>query len=293
MQTVDGRPIARNPLLLAELYFSGLAKNKWKTQKEAVAALGHLRPSISREHLSRAVSVSKLPPSVLSLFHHAGIWSSTARELASIAKKHGTQVLADRARVIDPSSLTWHQIVKLLDGQEPVAPKRQLRAITPLVLAAMFTKGLAEGRWSSVTEAAEALGWHKSDLRRAVAISQLPPEVLQLFDGKTLLYADGDVLLKIHETIGAAKMVARADELLQDSKRRSVEQIVAHLMGVKEQSGLELKVRQDRSQRVTRFVFEFSVEVAQTHEIINAGEELAGLISMVLSMLKRRRALRR
>jgi hypothetical protein len=67
LQPLEGRPIARNPLSLAELYFSGLDGDKWKNQKEAVAALGHLRPSVSRQDLSRAVGVSKLPPPVLSV----------------------------------------------------------------------------------------------------------------------------------------------------------------------------------------------------------------------------------
>lgn len=290
MQTVQGRPIARNPLLLAELYYSGLDKEKWKTQKEAVAALSHLKPTISRQELSRAVGVSKLPPSVLSLFETAGVWSSTARELVSLAKKYGARLLEDRARDIDPRGLTWHQIVKLLDGQEPVAPKRRLRTIPPLVLSAMYEKGLTEGRWGSMTAAAEAVGWHKADLMRAVAISQLPAEVLQLFEGKTLVYAHGNVLLKIHEALGTAEMVDRAKALLTEPKRRSADQIVAHLMSVKEESGLTLRVRKDRSQRVTRFVFEFSVEAPQADEIITAGQDLAPIVHMVLSMLRTRRA---
>jgi hypothetical protein len=289
LQPLEGRPIARNPLSLAELYFSGPDGDKWKNQKEAVAALGHLRPTVSRQDLSRAVRVSKLPPPVLSLFETAGVWSSTARELVSLAKKHGPPVLEDRARGIDPRGLTWHQIVKLLDSKEPVAPKRRLRTTSPLVLAAMYNKGAAEGRWGSMTAAAEALGWHKADLMRAVAISQLPAEVLQIFEGKTLVYAHGDVLLKIHEALGTAETVNRAKELLNEPKRRTAEQIVAHLASVKEESGLKLRVRKDRSHRVTRLVFEFSVEAAQADEIITAGQDLAPIIQMVLSMLRTRK----
>jgi hypothetical protein len=289
LQPIEGRPIARNPLLLAELYFSGLDKEKWKNQKEAVAALAHLKPSVSRQDLSRAVGVSKLPPSVLSLFETAGVWSSTARELVSLAKKHGPPVLEERARGIDSRGLTWHQIVNLLDGKEPVAPKRRLRTTSPLVLAAMYNKGAAEGRWDSMTAAAEVLGWHKADLMRAIAISQLPAEVLQIFEGKTLVYAHGDVLLKIHEALGTAEMVNRAKELLNEPKRRTAEQIVAHLASVKEESGLRLRVRKDRSHRVTRLVFEFSVEAAQADEIITAGQDLAPIIQMVLSMLRTRK----
>lgn len=290
MQTVEGRPIARNPLLLAELYFSGLAREKWTSQKEALAALGHLTPSVSREELSRAIAVSKLPPPVLSLFQVAGIWSSTARELVSLARKYGPHALEDRARLIDARGLTWHQIVKLLDGQEPVAPKRRSKTSSPLVLAAMYENGVAEGRWDSITEAAEALGWRKSHLKRAVAVSQLPAQVLQLFDGKILINAIGDVLLHIHEVIGTAEMVRRAEELLQKPNRRTAEKIVAHLVGTKEESQVSLKVRKSRSQRGSRFVFEFSVEAAYADEIITAGQDFSPVVQLVLSMLRVRNA---
>ncbi|WP_232316921.1 hypothetical protein, partial [Candidatus Burkholderia verschuerenii] len=165
--------------------------------------------------------------------------------------------------------------------------------LTPLAMAAIYQKGLAEARWDSMTGAAQALGWHKTKLMRAVAISQLPIEVLQLFEGKTLLYANGDVLLKIHQVIGTAKMVECAEELLKKPKRRSAEQIVAHLMGVKEESRLALKIRKVRSQRVTRFVFEFSVKVSEAAEIIAGGEDLAPIIKTALSMLQTKQKARK
>jgi hypothetical protein len=134
--------------------------------------------------------------------------------------------------------------------------------------------------------AAEALGWHKGDLARAVAISLLPSEVLRLFEGKPLSYAHGDVLLKVHDVIGTAEMIDRAAELLSQPKRRTVEQVIAHLLKVKEESGIELKVRKDRSRRGTRFVFEFSIEARQADDIIASGEQLAPIILMVLSMIR-------
>ncbi|WP_321794654.1 hypothetical protein [Caballeronia sp. J97] len=290
MQTIEGRPVARNPLLLAELYLSGLAKERWKTQKEALAALSHLRPSINRQDLSRAVSVSKLPPAVLSLFETAGIWSNTARFLVRLATKHGAQTLADRASSIDPHGLTWHQIIRLLDGQESAAPVRRRKSLTPLVLAAMYEKGVVEGRWSSKTAAAEVMGWHKVDLMRAVAISQLPAEVLKLFEEKTLVFAQGDVLLKIHEALGTVETVDRAKALLKEPKRRTAEQIVALLFGVKDDSGLTLKIRRDRSQRGARFVFEFSVDAPGVDDFIDAGEDLTPVVQMLVTMIQTRKA---
>jgi hypothetical protein len=120
----------------------------------------------------------------------------------------------------------------------------------------MYNKGAAEGRWDPTTAAAEVLGWRKTDLMRALAISHLPAEVLQIFEGKTLVYAHGDVLRKIHEALGTAEMVNRAKELLNEPKRRTAEQNVAHPMSVKEDPGLRLRVRKDRGHRVTRLVFE-------------------------------------
>jgi hypothetical protein len=289
LQIVEGRPIARNPLLLAELYLSGLAKTRWTTQKEALAALSHLRPSITRQNLSRAVSVAKLPPTVLSLFGTAGIWTNTARLLVSLASKHGVQVLADRASDINPNGLTWHQILRLLDGQEAAAPMPRRRSMTPLVLAEMYAKGVEKGRWNSMTGAAEAMGWHKGDLTKAVAISRLPVEVLQLFEGKTLVLAHGEVLLKLHRALGAVTMADRAKAMLIQPKRRTPEQIISLLIGVKEDAGLSLKVRKDRSRRGSRFVFEFSVDASEADEFITAGEDLAPIIQMMLTMLRRRK----
>jgi hypothetical protein len=187
MQNVGAVPIARDPLGLAQLYFSGLGTS-WKTQTEAAATLAHFNAKVSRYDLNRAIGVSQLPAAVLSLFHETGIWNVTAIKLASLAKNHGPEVLDKRASQIDPSGPTSREITDLLDDQEPAPPKRRRRDNNaPLALAAFYHDGLAQGRWTSLDSAAAVSDvWLKSDFAKAVAISKLPPTVLPAFRGKAL-----------------------------------------------------------------------------------------------------------
>ena len=289
LQPPDVRPIARNPILLAEMYFSGLGK-KWRNQK-ALEIFRHLKPAVSRQDLSRAIGVQRLPQSVRSLFDHAGIWSETARELVSLSRKHGAFVLAERARHIEPEGFTWHQIVALLDGREPAATKRRVRShMSPLLLAATYRKGLVDGQWDSLTSAAEKSGWHKSALVNAVAVSELPSEILRLFEGKTLSRSHGESLLKVYNAIGEDEFVARAKEMLDAPKRRTTDQIIAYLLSVREASGIDLRIRERRERGTTRFVFEFSVDAKQADELMLSSKELAPIVHMALAMIRTRKA---
>ena len=86
MSTLAGMPISRDPLALANLYNAGLGRN-WRNQREAVAAMARFTPKVTREALNRAVSVSKMPEEVISLFNLAGILPVTARHLRQFGSK--------------------------------------------------------------------------------------------------------------------------------------------------------------------------------------------------------------
>jgi hypothetical protein len=105
--------------------------------------------------------------------------------------------------------------------------------MTPLVLAAMYAKGVEE----ALEFDDRCSGGHKVDLMKAVAISRLPVEVLQLLEGKIHVVAHGEILLKVHHALGTNMMVDRAKAMLSQQKRRSAEQIISLLVGVRRAVG--------------------------------------------------------
>ena len=141
-----------------------------------------------------------------------------------------------------------------------------------------------------MTSAAAALsGWHKSNFMKAVAVSELPAEVLKLFEGKALSFAQGEIFLKVHKAIGEKQMVAHVVEMHNAPKRRTGDQIIAHLLSVKDSFGVDLKIRKRRGRGATRLVFEFSVDIDQVGKIMLTGEDIARIIQMTLAMLQTRK----
>ncbi len=74
--------------------------------------------------------------------------------------------------------------------------------------------------------------------------------------------------------------------MLDAPKRRTVDQIIAHLLSVKESSGVDLKIRKRRERGAMRLMFEFSVDMDQVGEMMLTGEEIAPIIQMTLAMLQ-------
>ncbi|SAL05603.1 hypothetical protein AWB81_07229 [Caballeronia arationis] len=277
-------PISRDPLALAALYRSGLG-GAWNTQKQAVAALAPVRPKVTAEILIRAVGVSKLPEPVLSLFNVAGILNQTARELCRLARKHGTDALSERALHIDPRGKTWRQIVEMLDGMEPSSPVRAPKAFPPLVLASEYKRGLAEGRWTSTRSAEAITGWGRARVLKAVAISDLPPQVLELFELTPITFDLGDILVRIQKAIGTRELATRAEKMLLTPRRRTTDEIVATLLQVRPEQGVELVVRREP----TAMVFEFRVGLAETEELMVGTDELAALVQVSVMNMRFKR----
>jgi hypothetical protein len=291
MQNVGAIPIARDPSGLAQLYFSGLGTS-WENQTEAAATLAHFNPKVSRYDLNRAIGVSQLPAPVLSLFHQTGIWNVTARKLASLAKRHGPEVLAKRATRIDPSGRTTsREITDLLDDQEPMPPKRQRRDNNaPLALAAFYHNGLAQGRWTSLDSAAAVSDvWLRSDFAKAVAISKLPPTVLQLFEGRPFPFSLGEVLVRIQKVLGPSEISARAEKTLAQPKRRTTDQIVSTLLRVMPTDGVDLKIRATKKGSD----FHFHVDFDHSNELFIDATEMAPIIQLSLNNLRMNRKSRR
>ncbi|BBQ03610.1 hypothetical protein BSFA1_87380 (plasmid) [Burkholderia sp. SFA1] len=285
MTALAGTPISRDPLALAELYHSGLGTS-WQTRREAVAAFARFTPKVTDGALSRAISVSKMPPQVLALFETAGIWHETARHLIRLVRKHGPDVICQRAMEIDPLGLRWSEIIQLLDGTDAKPPQRIFRPIAPLALAAEYKRGIDEGRWTSmVTAVAATPTWERTALAKAVSISELPPEVLQLFELKRVTYDLGATLVKIRNAIGEREMAARAQKILSAPRRRTTNEILANLLQVRPEQGVELAVRRER----TSMVFEFRVPLEEGEELMNSTSEIAALVQVAMMNVRFKR----
>jgi len=285
MPPVAGMPISRDPIALADLYYAGLDKN-WNNQKEALAAMARFSPKVTREALSRAISVSKLPKEVLRLFEVAGIWSRTARALVRLSRKYGATALEDRAKAIDPTGRSWNEIIALLDGREAVPPKRVVGAPSALSLAAQYKQGLAEGRWTSIHSAVEVCKvWRRQTLSQAIAISKLPPEVLELFDYRPLTFSIGATLLRIQKALGSQELSRRAAEMLKAPRRRSTDEIVASLLRARANAGANMTVRMDG----TEMVFVFKVPIDEPEELLFTAEEMGPLIEIAIMALRARK----
>lgn len=285
MPPLAGMPISRDPMALADLYHAGLDKN-WTNQKEAVAAMARFSPKVTREALNRAIAVSKLPNAVLRVFEVAGIWPSTARALVQLSRKYGATVLEDRAKAIDPTGKTWSEIIALLDGREAVPPKRAVGSPSALALAAEYKRGLTEGRWTSIHSAVDACkAWDRRTVRQAVAISNLPPEVLELFVYRPLTFSLGATLLRIQKAMGAEQLARRAAEMLKAPRRRTTDEIVASLLKARLNGGANLTVRLDG----TDMVFEFKVPVDEPGELLFTAEEMGPIVEMAVMTLRARK----
>jgi len=285
MSPLTGMPISRDPIALADLYHAGLDKN-WSNQKEAVAAMARFSPKVTREALNRAIGASKLPNEVLCLFEVAGIWPRTARALVHLSRKYGVTVLKDRAKAIDPTGKTWSEIIALLDGREAVRPKRTVGAPSALALASEYKQGLAQGRWTSIRSAVDICKeWERRTVSQAVAISNLPPEVLELFIYRPLTFSVGATLLQIQKALGAEELARRAAEMLDAPRRRSTDEIVASLLKARINGGANMTVRSDG----TQMVFVFKVPVDEPEELLFTAEELGPVIEMAIMTLRSRK----
>ncbi|SAL51067.1 hypothetical protein AWB70_04149 [Caballeronia cordobensis] len=285
MTALAGTPISRDPLALAELYHSGLGTS-WTTQRGAVDAFARFTPKVTYDALCRAITVSKLPPAVLALFETAGIWHETARQLTDLVRKHGPDVLCQRASEIDPLGRHWTEIIDLLDGRDARPPQRIVRAIAPLKLAAEYKRGIEEGRWTSTTTAVAASpSWNRTVLQKAVAISELPAEVLELFELKQITYDLGARLVKIRNAIGESEMTERAKKILSAPRRRTIDEIVASLLQVRSEQGVELAVRREKAS----IVFEFKVALDESEELMTGTSEIAALVQVALMNVRFKR----
>lgn len=180
-----------DPLRLAELYQAGLGRH-WNSLREGSNHLSALNLKVTAARIQQAVAIAEFPREILDLFKHTGLVNRTARELIRARNSHGLETLKARAAKIDSTGKSRTQLLALLCGD--VVAGSSYRAHSkerPLLLDQRYRDGLAAGLWSSVREAARALGIDQPRLAKATQIASLPEEVRALFPGQALTFALG------------------------------------------------------------------------------------------------------
>jgi hypothetical protein len=153
-------------------------------------------------------------------------------------------------------------------------------------MATQYKRGIEEGRWTSmVTAVAACPTWERTRLAKAIAISELPSDVLQLFELKRLTYDLGATLLKIRKAIGEREMAVRANKLLSTPRRRTTNEIVANLLQVRPEQGVDLAVRREQG----AMVFEFKVKLDEAEELMMGANEIAALVQVAVMNVRFKR----
>jgi hypothetical protein len=273
--------LSQNPIALAALYQEGLGKH-WRNQTEAAKALARLH--VAREDINRALRVAALPQSVLALFRSTGITNVAARKLISLQRAIGVAELDLRSRQIDVSGRSWQDVVDLLAGNEPKPERTRRRQL--LETASEFTEGLANGDWSTMAEAARKTGWHAGQLSNAVAVAGMHPDVLELFENKRITKEVGTTLLSIQRSIGQRKLLENAHALRHSPKRRTTDELLNALAGVKPYTDIGVKVRGSAS--TISIEMTFGVNHAE-HVLLDLDQMKIMLESIIANSARRRK----
>lgn len=136
-----------------------------------------------------------------------------------------------------------------------------------------------------VTAVAACPTWERTRLSKAIAISTLPSEVLQLFELKRITYDLGATLVKIRKAIGQPEMVARANKMLNAPRRRTIDEIVTNLLQVRPEQGVELAVRRCKG----AMVLEFKVKLDEAEELLAGASEIAALVQVAVMNVRFKR----
>jgi hypothetical protein len=255
-----GKQLAHNPLALAGLYRDGLGR-QWKNQTEAARALASF--GVRREHVNRAARIGSMPAEILMLFRHVGMFDKTARELLSLQRTVGLEVLVQRARAISPEGRSCADIVQLLSGQPATVRQRHNFAVgaSPLLRAAKYAEGVAKQEWSTLANASARTGWDESRLSTAVSVAQLPAVITDLFDANRFTMQLALDLLAIVKLLGLSKVVRNAKLLHERPSRRSPKTILKLL--VAGDSAPECEVSTSRKGTKVTISFSFDVSAAR------------------------------
>ena len=205
-ESMDKATLIAKPLELARLYDNGRGL-LWHTLAEASHVLSKTEPKVTVAQLKHARSLQSLPPQILALFASVELNTYTRQRLLSAKAKYGVDNLIMKAAAVTPATddEDRRRILKLLndDGQH------EARRLQVEALVREYQSGLASKRWKNINQASRTLGL-RNQLYQAVAVSNLPRSVLELFETDTLSLAVGQKLAKLVAMYGANTLVQRA-----------------------------------------------------------------------------------
>lgn len=272
-----GKQLPHNPLALAALYRDGLGR-QWKNQTEAARALANF--GVRREHVNRAARIGSMPAEVLTLFRHVGMFDKTARELLSLQRTVGLDVLVQRAQAISPEGRSCADIVQLLSGQPTTVRPRQSFAVgaSPLLRAAKYAEGVANKEWSTLADASARTGWDESRLSTAVSVAKLPAVITELFDANRFTTQRALDLLAIVKLMGLSKVVRNAKLLHERPTRRSSKEILNLLVAGDSAPDCEVSA----SRKGTKVTVSFSFDVSAARHCLIDVSQLQMLAASVL-----------
>jgi hypothetical protein len=232
IRTVPESEIAVFPMLLAKEYIAGLESGRWSTQAEASLML-----KVPRQHVVRAVQISRLPVELLELFNPNDLTFRVGRRLLSLKESIGLDLLINRASPIsaDRKPLAPLAAFSFLLQKEPsestAARFQNLQIDSALVVAKMYKFGKRELQWSTMAGANKVLGLPENTVGRAVRVSKLPQVVLTLLGGDQISHREGKRLLSIVKLVGPHALLQNARSASKILPRPSRENLFALLAG--------------------------------------------------------------
>lgn len=221
-----------DPLALAALYRAGLGL-KWGSQAEAAERLTRLGSRVRRAQVQQALAVSEFPQEILSLFSDVGIVHETARLLIRARNKNGIAYLVSRAALIDPAGKSRTEIMAhLRDTHRASGFRRTYKRDSPLVLYRRYLEGVRLKTWTTMREAAEAMGIAHSRVVSASAVANLPSELTSVLPADCLTFEMGRAIADLVAVRGVEAIRKEAEAARKLVPQLSSQRMLARLMGI-------------------------------------------------------------
>ncbi|MGF6301086.1 MULTISPECIES: hypothetical protein [Paraburkholderia] len=234
-----------DPLALAALYRAGLG-SKWETMTEAAVAMAAVGVRASKNRIVQAVAVSEFPTEILALFASVGMVNRTARELIRARNEQGIADMVARSASLNPAGKSRSEILAhVCNTRSTSGYRRTYTGEIPLALNERYVQGCRSGLWSTVRQAADAMGISHSRLTMASAIAALPQELLNALPTGGLTFETGRALVDLVALRGEKVICEEAISLQNIVPRLSPQRLLNRLVGI-DCSPFQAKVRRGK-----------------------------------------------
>ncbi|MGF6870677.1 hypothetical protein OKW35_000131 [Paraburkholderia sp. MM5477-R1] len=234
-----------DPLALAALYRAGLG-SKWETMTEAAVAMAAVGVRASKNRIVQAVAVSEFPTEILALFASVGMVNRTARELIRARNEQGIADMVARSASLNPAGKSRSEILAhVCNTRTTSGYRRTYTGESPLALNERYVQGCRSGLWSTVRQAADAMGISHSRLTMASAIAALPQELLNALPTGGLTFETGRALVDLVALRGEKVICEEAISVQNIVPRLSPQRLLSRLIGI-DCSPVQVKVRRGK-----------------------------------------------